>query len=303
MSESTQLPPNVFGISGPKRHGKDTFSKFLVRARQELGLYPDFTIAHFAGELKRQAGVVFGLSYEQLDGSQKEAPFPEPVEMDRFLEEMSLESGLDIKPAGIIAKTPREIMQCLGTEYVRRAQQSYWVDIILKKVDVLGGHVLVSDTRFPNEADALRSIGGKVIKVQRLDLPCTGDGHSSETEMEKIVPDLLLGTMTDDFRLQTRVAHYIASGRFDLAQGYDYRKIERALAEFRGGANTRDVAGILSMSFMDAEWVLDYYKVNCTNCLGYRYLDDEHNVWRGQSSESLTACDICNLNAEANRLS
>jgi hypothetical protein len=298
-----QAYPNVFGISGRKRHGKDFFSKILLRTRQDTGLSPDFTIVHFAGELKRQAGIVFGLTYGQLDGSQKESLLPEPIEMDSFLEAMSLESGLDLKPAGFIAKTPREVMQALGTEYVRRIKPSYWVDVVLDKIAACKGNVLVPDTRFPNEADAIRSVGGKVIKIQRLDLPETLDGHSSETEMEKIDPDLLLGTITDNFWLQNFAAKNIVDGHFGVAQRYDYRKVQRALAELKGGGDTRDIASLLNRPYVEVESLLEYYKVSCVNCLGYRYLDEHYNVWRGQLTEKLTPCHLCKPNPEAQLLS
>jgi hypothetical protein len=295
--------PQVFGILGRKRHGKDTFSRFMSRARRELGITPEYTIVHFAGELKRQAGIVFGLNHEQLDGHDKEKPLEQPITMDDYLDAMRRESGLaGIQAAGMVARTPREVMQYLGTEYVRRCQDSYWIDVVLNKIRECKGYVLVPDTRYPNEAAALRSLGGLVLKIRRLDMPESEDAHSSETAMESIEPDLFLGTITDNFGLQTRVAEALVQGLLSATKRYDYRAVERALAEYDGGATTRDVAELLGATLDEAEFVLSYYKRSCTECLGYRYTDGDSNVWRGQSTEKLNPCQICNLHPDASTL-
>jgi len=280
---------NVYGISGLKGHGKDSLAKAI---QGESG---DFRITHFAFELKRLGGVIFGLTDAQMhDQLLKELPLPEPVHMDEFLPAMREQTGLDIQPAEKVANTPREVLQYLGTEYVRRARQSYWVDCVLKEIMDVGDFFLVPDTRYPNEADALRSIGGKVIKVKRIDIPEHTDGHSSETEMAKIDPDLLLGTVTGGFGLQSKVAALIARGQFEEAKKYDYRRIERALAEFRAGGTTRDVAHTLELHLVDAEFVLDYYKINCKRCLGYRrFIDGELD--RGQVGFEIMSCQDCKV--------
>lgn len=227
---------NVYGISGLKNHGKDTLARFIQREREKLGTLPSFHVTHFAYELKRLCQVVFGLTEAQVyDQDLKEVPLPEPIEMDKYLTRMGEETGLHIRHACKFAKSPREVMQYFGTEYVRKTQDNYWLDCVLKVVAEKGDFVLVPDTRYQNEVDALRSIGGKVIKVKRLGLPEGVDGHSSETEMAKIEPDLLLVTVTDNFSLQEEVAKRLAVGDFAAAQQYDFRNRTKAtgkLAEF-----------------------------------------------------------------------
>lgn len=295
--------PDVYGITGNKGHGKDTFARLLVQKRIAQDGLVKLKTTHFAEELKRLATVVYGLTWDQLHKLEaKEAPLATPIEMDDKLDQLRKETGLDIKPTGLTATSPRLLMQYLGTEYVRKTQDDFWLDIVVKKIREHGGFYLIPDTRFTNEADAVRSVGGKVLKVKRLDLPDAGDGHSSETEMEKIVPDLLIGTITDNFGLQSRIAEYLVEGRFDIAQKYDYRHLQRGLAEYNGGASTRDVAELLDLPLTEAEFVLSYYNVICSKCNGYRYTDG-HNVWRGQVTSELTACDVCNTNPDKVRYS
>jgi len=105
---------------------------------------------------------------------------------------------------------------------------------------------------------------------------------------------LLLGTITDNFGLQTRISRHLAASDFKSAMKYDYRKIKDALDVYtRNTGNTRDVAVLLDLPLVEAEFVLDYYKVMCQKCLGYRWFDDLGNVWRGQTSTKLTLCPKC----------
>jgi hypothetical protein len=295
--------PNVFGITGKKGHGKDTFARLLLHSNNN-GTSTPLRVTHFAEELKRLAAKVYGLTHDQLHKLEaKEAPLAKPIVMDERLSDLCRETGLDIKPAGCVAKSPRELMQFLGTEYVRKTQDNFWLAIVNKKITEYGGHYLVPDTRFTNEADSIRSVGGKIIKIKRLDLPDADDVHASETEMESINPDLFLGTVTDSFGLQTRVAEAILMGRFDIAQKYDYRSLQKGITEYNLGASTRDVAELLDLPLTEAEFVLDYYKVLCTNCHGYRYTEPNGSIWRGQVTEELVACELCNPNPESARYS
>lgn len=245
---------NVFGISGQKGHGKDTLARLMQKECES------FHITHFAAELKRLSKLIFGLTDAQMhDQDLKEAPLGRPVEMDSFVPYMQSRTGLSIQPCGKIAKTPREVLQFFGTEYVRRARDSYWVDCVLREVHEKVDFVLVPDTRYLNEMEALRRIGGKVIKVQRLGLPEGTDGHTSETEMAKINPDLFLATVTDNFALQTKVAKLISEGRFEEAKKYDYRSIEPALKAFKEGDSSFDFADYVNLELVEAEEVLNYY--------------------------------------------
>lgn len=220
---------DVYGISGLKNHGKDTLARLMQREREALGISPAFHTTHFAYELKRLCMVIFGLTEAQVyDQDLKEVPLSTPIEMDEYLGLMRKHTDLNIQPAGKLASSPREVMQFFGTEYVRKTEDRYWLTCVLKVIKEKGNFVLIPDTRYPNEADALRSIGGRVIRVRRLDLPEGTDGHSSETELTKIDPDLYLGTITDKFELQTKVAALLATGNFAEAKKYDYRTRDRA---------------------------------------------------------------------------
>ena len=111
-----------------------------------------------------------GLTDEHIEGHLKE----EPCEM-------------------LYGKTPRYAMQTLGTEWGRglihnNLWTSLWLDRVLK-AHRAGLDVVCDDVRFPNEAEAVRSIGGVIVGLTR-------EGHARseehESELIDISPDIKL---------------------------------------------------------------------------------------------------------------
>lgn len=248
----------VYGIAGEKGHGKDTFARLVL----EYG--PSFEVLHFADDLKRIAGRVYGLTDEQMNNpALKEAPLDKPVEMDLFIDALRSETGLPIQPRGKVGRSPREVMQYLGTEYMRSIQDDFWVQKVLQKIGTKRCF-LVPDTRFPNEGDGLRSVGGLIIKVLRIDAPSSGDRHASETEMSKIQPDLLVGVRTGDLSLPRRVAKLVALNKFESAQRYDYNRAKEAIAAYVSGKSAEESARLLGANHKDPYClynILDYYGI------------------------------------------
>ena len=228
--------PELYGVTGKKGHGKDTFAALVEKANGS------FSRTHFAAALKHMAGRIFRLSDGQMhDPAMKEQPLPYPVAMDLFAEAMRRESGLPIQVRGKVARTPREVLQFFGTDYVRSVQEDFWIqktcgDLRNKR------QVLIPDARYPNEAAALRSLGGLIIKILRIDAPVSSDAHSSETEIDRIEPDLLIGVRTGDLSLAERVAGLVAMNRFADALRYDYRKASAAMNAYKAGASVEQAA-------------------------------------------------------------
>lgn len=222
----------VYGITGGKFHGKDTFAKLIVaeatsnpRMRysrtSSTGAPTDLPrVTHFAGPLKRMCSTIWGLTESQMhDPLVKEQLFPVPIHMDLAIEAMRRETGLtNMKLAGKVAHSPREIMQFYGTEYVRATQDDYWIEQLKKDVRT-GGDVIVPDTRFLNEATAIHELGGKIIKIVRTDLAGGKDGHASETEQNQITPDVVIYTRTGDLSNAKAIAKAVAAGFFEAVDG------------------------------------------------------------------------------------
>jgi len=209
----------LYGICGLKGHGKDTFSNLIISQNS------DFELFHFADMLKDMCQIIFGLSKIQMfDSIKKEEKFQKPIIMDDYLSSMKKMTGLDLEPANCIATCVREVMQFFGTEYVRKKNPNFWVEDLSSKIKDKE-KILISDLRFPNEASLILKNNGKIIKIIRVDSETEGDEHSSETLIKEIEPDLVIGVMTNDLSLPTKIAKLISSGKFTEAKNYDYRKL------------------------------------------------------------------------------
>ena len=160
----------LIGLCGAAGAGKNAVAEILRDRRGFTGL-------SFAGPIYRAVAAVTGLSVEQLaDRTQKERPI----------------EGL--------GKSPRELLQTLGTEWGRDMVRSdIWIVIAMRQAEAirrLGGKVAVSDVRFQNEAEAIRAAGGVVWQVARPVAVLAGAAveHASEAGL----PAELVDTVIDN---------------------------------------------------------------------------------------------------------
>lgn len=83
----------------------------------------------------------------------------------------------------------RVLMKNYGTEVRRGDKDGYWVDKWRAGVTLTGTeHDITDDVRFKNEAEAVKHLGGYLIRLNRTDKEST-DTHQSETEQKEIVCD------------------------------------------------------------------------------------------------------------------
>ena len=103
----------------------------------------------------------------------------------------------------------RRLLQVFGTEVGRDMfGTEVWVDQVFKKIDAFpqGQRVVITDVRFPNEADALWARGGVLVRLQRDASHHQGVlDHRSETESAALVPDYHLANHTSIEELHRRL--------------------------------------------------------------------------------------------------
>ena len=150
-------PTILIGLGHRARSGKDTAADFLVA---NYG----FKKIAFADLLKKVVNDMHGWDHRHAYGDLKEV-------VDEFW-----------------GYSPRHAYQKVGTEGVRSVlRDDFWImaawRIIqrLTKEGVVG--VVVTDVRFPNEANFLRSKDALAVHVIRDLPPLTSDAHVSETAM------------------------------------------------------------------------------------------------------------------------
>lgn len=157
---------SILGITGKAGSGKTTAGKVLLSAKWHQ--------VKFAGPLKFMARVFLlsaGFSPKDaermIDGDLKEVPI-----------------------ASLGGKTPRHIMQTLGTEWGRDLiSPTLWVDIARQECLTwmkAGRSVFVDDVRFENEAEMIRDLGGTILQI--VGRETSVGGHVSEGG---VTPDIV----------------------------------------------------------------------------------------------------------------
>jgi len=156
----------IIGFAGRKQSGKTTCSNVL----KDFILYHNndliVNVYNFADPLKKNICIdLLGLTYDQCYGSDEQKNelvncyFPDNKQM-----------------------TAREAMQYVGTKFFRGIQENIWVDATMRKIKKdRPDFAIIGDCRFPNEVEAIKNNGGRVIKLTRN--PFNSD-HASEIALD-----------------------------------------------------------------------------------------------------------------------
>lgn len=127
----------IIGIFGKKGHGKDTIADYLVNNH-------NFYKLTYAEPIKKICREIFSLSDEQL--------------INHTLKE-------EIDPRW--NKSPRQIMQLIGTDLFRKTfSEDIWVNILCEKAKKLlleGKKIVISDIRHSNELEKLFTLSDNIL--------------------------------------------------------------------------------------------------------------------------------------------
>jgi hypothetical protein len=88
----------------------------------------------------------------------------------------------------------RRLLQHTG-QTIREIDPGFWVRAATDAIGRIWSPVVVSDVRYPNEADTLREAGFRIVRIIRPDaepLPGGASAHDSETALDNYVPDALI---------------------------------------------------------------------------------------------------------------
>ena len=156
----------IVGMTGLAGSGKDTVARYLA---ERYG----FAVVSFAMPLYMAVSAITDMSLDDLH--------------DRELKE---------RPIPWLGKSPRELLQSLGTDWGRRmVAEDIWIKVAMHRVKEIadeGGNVVIPDVRFDNEAMAIRLAGGENWLVKRPDVhSCVGAAadHESEKGISEILVD------------------------------------------------------------------------------------------------------------------
>jgi hypothetical protein len=180
------MKPTVIGIVGKKKSGKDTVFNYIAK----IGAVPVVRIA-FGDELKQELANLSGLPVSAINDNK-----------DKW----------------------RKVLQVWGTEFRRDiCGANYWVDKVRSKIMealAAGFSVVVTDCRFENERELIKSFGGQIIKVTRESGET--DDHSSETDQDAFKADFNLTNDSTREDLENKVKEvYERIFNISLSQGKD----------------------------------------------------------------------------------
>lgn len=194
--------PLIIGLTGYAKSGKDTCAAGIcdaIRCADSLMTPHVKSINKFAfADPIREIGRMFGFTAEQLSDQRLKETFVHP------------DWGI----------TPRTFMQRVGSDMFRNnLHADCWVMLMKQKLmtlikdceentrsepaclftpTVTEGNLLprrvaiISDVRFPNEADMVRNLGGIIIRVNRPSMVTSGEwkNHESERHISTLNADI-----------------------------------------------------------------------------------------------------------------
>lgn len=140
----------IVSISGLIGSGKDTAAQYLIDNY-------DFTKFSFASTLKDAVAVVFSWDRALLEGA--------TLESRKWREEVDLWWAEKLNMPHL---TPRWVLQHWGTQLFRlHFHDDIWVASLENKLRQQSGNIVITDSRFINEFDTVKQLGGTTIRVLR----------------------------------------------------------------------------------------------------------------------------------------
>lgn len=180
--------PSIISVSGRIGSGKDEVGKIIQYLTSPEAIYKggyshckdmgfsyevNWEIKKFAGKLKQIASIITGVPVDKFEDQEfKKTNMPEcwdkPQQSGRYKV---------LKPM-----TYRQFLQELGTNAMRdNLHSNVWVSALFSDYNT-SSRWIITDTRFQNELEAIKSIGGITIRVVRPDIK--QDNHPSETALD-----------------------------------------------------------------------------------------------------------------------
>lgn len=151
----------IIGLTGKARSGKDTAGEYLVENHKA-------TLYALANPIRKAASEMFGLPYSDFTGDN-----PDREKVNEFW-----------------GFSPRQMLQMIGTEggrmlfgndiWLKRAEQQMMnLEPYASNGTLDRDYFVITDIRFENEAEWVRSKGGVVVHIRRDGIEPVNE-HSSE---------------------------------------------------------------------------------------------------------------------------
>lgn len=181
----------LIALNGRLRAGKDTAA---LRIETMVGDQMPVRRLAFADPLKNSVCALFGITREELEQLKvMDIPTVGLIVKPRELK-WTLEKG------DMITMTMRRFLERYGTESHRNIfGDTFWLDQALPPdFDHSDGLYLVTDCRFPNEAERVRELDGIVVEIIGPD-GRAGNGHPSDSPLpDELIDAYIMNDVRDD---------------------------------------------------------------------------------------------------------
>ena len=166
--------PNIIGVAGYARTGKDTFGSILIKELSEIGLSA------------KKLSLAFELKSD-LDDFLKQK-----FGISAFTEDTNEKSFI------------RPLLICYGTDLMRKKDPEYWIKKLQKTVDLNVNSGIISvvcDIRFLNEAVWLRKSGGILAHLKRPGIHPADKNENNNDDILREVSDFPINweSFTEDY--------------------------------------------------------------------------------------------------------
>ena len=168
----------IIGFTGKKGVGKNFVADLVAEVLRKSG----HTVEQgaLADPIKEFGVFALGLDRNILYGNDEAKNAPTEYRWENMPTWLWERVG---KPSGFV--THRQAAQIIGTELGRDIwDKDIWVKAMERRTrSSKADYWLVTDVRFPNEVDAVRSWGGEVWKIDGPRAVASGDRHASENSL------------------------------------------------------------------------------------------------------------------------
>ncbi|WP_394620962.1 hypothetical protein JNUCC0626_18265 [Lentzea sp. JNUCC 0626] len=197
------MASRIIGVTGKKYAGKDTFARRLIEAH-------GFTRLAFADTLKSvmehlnpvipveadESGIVYG------PGA---FPIATHLRLSQILETADWDTAKKLREV-------RRLLQDHGVGIRQYVDPNVWVDVVRRKAEETDGPVIVTDVRFPNEAEWVQAAGGQLVRVYRNG-QAADDTHVSETALDRWAVDAEIPNHDTIARLHELADEFLVNSR------------------------------------------------------------------------------------------
>lgn len=208
----------LIGINGFKESGKDTTYGIILKHN------PLTRRGAFADKLKTLAALALGYDFQQYSVQELVEKMDECKQDWKFEVWQTRYQDRDTTGKSlVVAFTGRQYLQWLGANAREVFGDTFWIDQVLPQPyevwkdgrmspenerllsDRYPGAqvVVVTDVRYPNEAERIKDLGGKVWEIIRPGLE--SDGHSSEIPLPRDLVDRVIHNDGSLEQLEARV--------------------------------------------------------------------------------------------------